>query len=416
MSFRASTILVCVILVSQSLHASSSSRLKFDADVWVRAQVDALVVAARAAYDDDDLLPAYRKVLKSIARTIRRRGLLDDQGFVGRHREFVEYIEAASLDQLPGHELGFTVPDKQYFAETRKYVEIPEFLMDQNFLRSVSRHETLDRAKAFLRQVNRVREPSDQLLFFSYTSKHLGTPDNDDSFDRLLIVVPGNAAAGVPEKWVQFGVTDPKARVRIRNVSVVSAIAGSDGTFNTYFKDYFRTYRRQGPISINGRWELGYGDDNCAVCHKSGILPIFPVEGSVSAGEEQTVSAVNRRLLSYGSPRFDKYLDEAKFGPGLGSASREARNRRFGEGFGATDVGRAMSCATCHQREQLGALSWPLDSVVITSYIGGGQMPFGQKLEPSRRDELHEKLIEEYFATDEANPGILKSFLLGKLR
>jgi hypothetical protein len=231
-----------------------------------------------------------------------------------------------------------------------------------------------------------------------------------------LIVVPGSAATGVPEKWVQFGVTDPKARIRIRNVSVVSAVAGSDGTFNTYFKDYFRTYRRKGPITIKGRWELGYGDDNCVRCHKSGILPIFPEEGSVSPGELQAVSAVNERFQTYGSPRFDRYLDQNKFGPGLGSASREARDRRFGEGFGGTDVGRAMACAACHQREQLGALSWPLDPVVINSYINGGQMPFGRKLEESRRDELHEKLIEEYFATDEANPGILKSWLLGKSR
>ena len=229
-----------------------------------------------------------------------------------------------------------------------------------------------------------------------------------------MIVVPGNAAAGFPEKWVQFGVTDPQSRIRIRNVSVVSAVAGSDGTFNTYFKDYFRTFRRNGPITVKGRWELGYGDDNCVSCHKSGVLPVFPKEGSVSASELSVVSAVNRRLLTYGSPRFDYYLDETKFGPGLGSANREARDKRFGDGFSRTDVGRAMACATCHQREQLGALSWPVDPVVINSYITGGQMPFGRKLEASRRDELNEKLVEEYFATDDANPGILKSWLLGK--
>lgn len=416
MSFRVSTILLCLILVGESPYASPSARLTFNPDVWVRAKVDALVLAARAAYKDDDALPIYQKVLKSIAHAIAQRKLSQDESFASRYREFVEYIQAASLDQLPGHELGFVVPDRQYFAETRQYVQIPEFLMNQSFLRSVSRYETLDRAKAFLRQVNSAREPSDQLLFFSYRSKHLGTPDNDDSFERLLIVVPGNAAAGVPEKWVQFGVTDPTARIRIRNLSVVSAVTGSDGTFNTYFKDYFRTYRRKGPISIKGRWELGYGDDNCVRCHKSGILPIFPVEGSVSPSEQQAVLAVNERFLTYGSPRFDGYLDESKFGPGLGSASREARDKRFGEGFGGTDVGRAMNCATCHQREQLGALSWPIDPVVISSYIKEGQMPFGRKLEVSRREELHEKLIEEYFATDEANPGILKSWLLGKLR
>jgi hypothetical protein len=415
MSFRVSTILLCLLLIGESLHASPARRSTFNPDVWVRKKVDALVLLARAAYEDDRALRIYQKVLKSIAYTIAKRKLSQDESFASQYREFVEYVQAASLDQLPGHELGFTVPDRQYFAETRQYVQIPEFLLNQSFLRSVSRYETLDRAKAFLREVNSTRESSDQLLFFSYRSKHLGTPDNDDSFERLLIVVPGNAA-GAPEKWVQFGVTDPKERIRIRNVSVVSAVAGSDGTFNTYFKDYFRTYRRKGPITIEGRWELGYGDDNCVRCHKSGILPIFPAEDSVSASEQQTVLAVNERLLTYGSPRFDKYLDETKFGPGLGSASLETRDRRFGEGFGKTDVGRAMACATCHQREQLGALSWPLNPVVINSYINGGQMPFGRKLEASCRDELHEKLIEEYFATDDANPGILKSWLLGKNR
>jgi hypothetical protein len=205
-------------------------------------------------------------------------------------------------------------------------------------------------------------------------------------------------------------------RTRIRNVSVVAAISGSDGTFNTYFKDYFRTYRRNGSISIKGRWELGYGDDNCARCHKSGVLPIFPEEGSVAPNEEQAVAAVNQRFMTYGSPRFDKYLDESKLGPGLSSAGFEERDRRFGRGFGETTVGRAMSCSSCHRPERLGFLNWPMDSAVISSYIKGGHMPPGSKLSVSERDDLYGKLIEEYFATDDANPGILKSWLLGRRR
>jgi hypothetical protein len=328
----------------------------------------------------------------------------------------VEYIQIAALDQQPDHELGFNVPDRQYFEATRGFVEIPEFLMTQRFLRSVSRYETLDRAKSFLRQLNQSRGPSDQLIFFSYTSRHLGTPDNDDSYRRLLIVVPGDLKTGIPEKWVQFGVTDPKARRRIRNVSVVSTIAGSDGTFNTYFKDYFRTYRRDGSINIKGRWELGYGDDNCVRCHKSGILPIFPEEGSVGPSEQQAVASVNERFRSYGSARFDRYLDQTKLGPGLSSAGLMSRKQRFGEGFSETAVGRAMSCVDCHRPQGLGALNWPMDKVLISSYIEGGKMPLGFSLHESERVQLHAKLIEEYFATDDANPGILKSWLLGRLR
>ena len=40
----------------------------------------------------------------------------------------------------------------------------------------------------------------------------------------------------------------------------------------------------------------------------------------------------------------------------------------------------------------------------------------GFKLTEPQREELYDKLIQEYFATDDSNPGILKSWLLGKLR
>ena len=412
MSVRLILIVLCFLLVGDGSYASSRARSTANVDAWVKAKVDALVNAARRAFQDEKARPAYERVLISIAQTIQRRKLSQDEKFVSRYRAFADYVQAAALDQQPGHELGFIVPDRQYFAETRRYVQIPEFLTSQPFLRSVSRYETLDRAKSFLQLLNSTREPSDQLLFFSYKSRHLGTPDNDDSYWRLLIVVPGNSESGVPEKWVQFGVPDPKSRTRVRNLSVVSAIAGSDATFNAYFKDYFRTYRRNGSISIEGRWELGHGDDNCASCHKSGVLPIFPEEGSVSPKEQPTVEAVNQRFLTYGSPRFDKYLDETRFGPGLSSATTDERNRRFGEAFGKTPMARAMDCSACHQHASLGALNWPMDQVLISSYIKGGQMPLGSKLEPSERDELYQRLIQEYFATDDGNPGILKSWLL----
>ena len=368
------------------------------------------------AFDNDDARTAYDRVLDDIAGTFRKCDLEQNQGFSSRYREFVEYVETVSLERQPGHELGFIVPDKQYFDETRALVQIPDFLLDPGFLRDVSRFETLDRAKSFLRTLNSTREPSDQLIFFSYKSRHLGTPDNDNSFRRLLIVVPGKAAIGVPEKWVQFGITDPGSRIRIRNVSVVSAIEGSDGTFNAYFKDFFRTYRRDGSININGRWELGYGDDNCAQCHKSGVLPIFPVSGSVSPGEQPAVETVNERFRSYGSPRFDRYLDETKFGPGLSSAGATDRIGRFGDRFAGTAIAHAMSCAVCHKPDHMGYLNWPMDQTIISSFIEGGQMPLGHALADAERGELYKKLIQEYFAIDDARPGILKSWLLGKLR
>ena len=321
MNYRLSLIVFCLLLVANTASAAPCARVKSQPDAWVTQEVDALVRAARVAFEKEEALPAYNRVIKATADTLRQCKLSDDQGFVSRYREFVEFIETAFIAQQPDHELGFIVPDKQYFEETRQYVQVPEFLLTQSFLRSVSRDEFLPLAKSFLRQLNSQRESADKLIFFSYRSQHLGTPDNDDSYERLLIIVPGNAEKGVPEKWVQFGITDRGARVHIRNLSVVSAMPQGDETTNVYFKDFFRTYRRDGSISVNGRWELGEGDDNCVSCHKSGILPIFPQAGSVSPSEQQALQAVNQRFLTYSAPSFEKYLDETKFGPGLSSAS-----------------------------------------------------------------------------------------------
>ncbi|MDQ1638236.1 MAG: hypothetical protein QOF62_1575 [Pyrinomonadaceae bacterium] len=312
--------------------------------------------------------------------------------------------------------MGFNVPDKQYFDETRSFVEVPDYLLQPAFLKLVSRWETLDKAKAFLRQLNSTRSASEQLVFLSYISRHLGTPDNDDSYRRLLIVVPGNVALGIPDKWVQFGISDPGQRVLTRNLSVVSALTNANGTFDAYFKDYFRTFRRNGSITIKGRWELGEGDDNCAQCHKSGVLPIFPVAGSVTSAELEAVEIVNARFRSYGSPRFGGYLDQAKLGPGLSMAGGEDRNHRFGKDFAATNVARAMTCQSCHNPQRLGSLNWPMDPLILSSFVEGGQMPFGMTLKNVERRRLYETLIEEYFATDNANPGILKSWLLGQHR
>jgi hypothetical protein len=403
---------VCSLFAASGISAAPCGAVKSQPDVWVSGRVDALVLAARRAYESDNAQTAYERVLDGITRTMQQCRLADEKDFVGRYPEFVGFIATVSLDRQPAHELGFTVPDGVYFSETRGYVTIPDFLLTPNFLRVVSRFATLKQAKVILQELNAKRAVDDQLIFFSYKSRHLGTPDNPDSFWRLLIVVPGNAAQGVPEKWVQFGVPDPKARAPVRNISVVSVVPAPDGTTNAYFKDYFRSYRRNGSITIKGRWELGEGDDNCALCHKSGILPIFPVSGTVSRDEQPLVSTVNERFLKYGRPRFDKYLDASKLGPGLGATSG-------GEQLAQVEVKQridGVKCGACHQPNGLGALNWPMDRVLISSYVKGGQMPFGIELTALERNRLYTKLVQDYFAIDPANPGILKAWLLGRRR
>ncbi len=419
MRLRLTLLVICLLLPAALGEASATpsecARAKAEPDAWVARSVDVLVRSALAAYEDDDALPAYQRVLGRITTTLERCGLSRDEKFVERRREFVEYVGAASLDTLPDHELGFVVPDKQYFEETRGFVGIPDFLTTPPFLRAVGSYQTLARAKSYLRRLNEARSPDEQLVFFSYKSRHLGTPDSPDSYGRLLIVVPGDASRGVPDKWVQFGVPDAGARAAsVRNVSVVSVTPGDDGTSNVYFKDFYRTYRRDGSVaSIRGRWELGYGDDNCAQCHKSGVLPIFPVAGTVAASERQAVEEVNARFLTYGPARFEKYLDVTKFGPGLGVSG--AGGRAEAQDEGAT-VSRAMNCAVCHRPDRLGSLSWPMDETIVSSFVKGGKMPLGATLTVPERTELYRRLMREYFSTDDTHPGTLKSWLLGKLR
>lgn len=410
--FAVVAVAIAVVPTHANSISSTCQRLLARPDAWVNARADSFIHAARRAYESENALTAYEKVLDGIVGEIRRCDVAKKQGFQKRYRGFIEYFELVSLERQADRELGLLVPDKQYFAETRQFVEIPAFLLTQTFLKSVSSYETLGRAKTLLREFNSTRTPSEQVIFFSYRSRHLGTPDNPESYRRLLVVVPGDPSNSLPDKWVQFGIPDPGKRASVRNVSIVTATTAADGIFNVYFKDFYRSYRRDGTIAIEGRWELGEGDDNCISCHKSGILPIFPVRGSVAAREQAALVAVNERFKTYGSPRFGGYLEPGKFGPGLSTSSVDERAKRFGLPFVESPAAKAMVCSSCHNSERLGALNWPMDKTLIRSYVTGGQMPFGHKLSFADRNQLYAKLIDEYFATDKERPGILKSWLL----
>lgn len=419
--FPKSLLLVFTLLAATHIRAAPCPRTAEQQDAWLGVKVNGLIRSARAFYENESAEGVYDRVLDDIVRSLRRCGMSDGSSFAARYPEFVGYVDALSLSRLDDHELGFSVTDETYFAETQKYVTIPDFLLAPRFLKTVTRFETLPQAKALLRQMNKSRAPDRQLIFFSYESRHLGTPDNNNSFRRLLIVVPGDPAQSIPEKWVQFGLTDPGARVRTRNVSVVAVAQGPNNAANTYFKDYFRTYRRDGSITIKGRWELGEGDDECVMCHKSGVLPIFPVTGSVGPDELPFVDAVNERFLTYGPPRFDRYLDAAKFGPGLGSvrpsepivASAKQAHRAFPS---KEVVSAGTACVSCHHPNGLGSLNWPMNKKVISSFVNGGRMPYGVELSQRERFRLYGRLMQDYFSIDEARPGILKSWLMGKSR
>jgi mono/diheme cytochrome c family protein len=407
--------MVVIYLAAQNISAAPCPRNGFQSQVWVEQAVSSLVRAARAAYVNEAAEDMYKRVVSQTARTIGRCQLAQQSELSRRYPEFFRYVTLLSIANQDDHELGFEVSDKQYFAETSQYTSIPDFLLTPAFLRLVSRFENLAAAKSFLNDLNRTRAPNNQLLFFSYTSRHLGTPDNPDSYRRLLIVVPGDAARSVPEKWVQFGIADPRRPRSVRNVSVVAVMLRAGEGANVYFKDYFRTYRRDGSISIKGRWELDEGDDACVTCHKSGALPIFPKAGSVSREEQPLVEAVNQRFRGYGAARFGRYLDLTKFGPGLGSSPPQTDSRKVSFAMTANRF-KTQSCIVCHNPNGLGPFNWPMDSTLIRSFVTGGKMPLNATLTIAERRLLYDQLVNDYFAINTTQPGILQAWLLGKIR
>jgi hypothetical protein len=57
-----------------------------------------------------------------------------------------------------------------------------------------------------------------------------------------------------------------------------------------------------------------------------------------------------------------------------------------------------------------------MDRTIISSYINGGQMPYEFELTAVERARLYNRLVGDYFSIDDAKPGILKAWLLGKNR
>ena len=151
---RASALLLSCWLAMSNLSAAPCSRTSAQRDAWVAARINSLVRAAHAAYQNDKAQRAYERVLDETAGTMKQCRLVEDRDFVNRYPEFVEYLKVLSLSRQNDHQLGFGVPDRLYFAETRAYVTIPDFLLAPRFLRAVGRFETLKQAKALLRQLN----------------------------------------------------------------------------------------------------------------------------------------------------------------------------------------------------------------------------------------------------------------------
>jgi hypothetical protein len=306
--------------------------------------------------------------------------------------------------------LGFNVSDAQYFKDTASMTDVPSFLQTPELLQALSDPDQIPQAILKLQQLNLERTPTDQLLFFRYRSQHLATPDRSHVYGRVLVIVPGN-----PEKWVQFGIPE-KGLARTQNLSVVSVFRDAEGRSNVFFKDHYRVYNGDGSITVRSRLEAGGGSDTCINCHKSGVLPIFPAEGSFNVEDAPKILQANQMFRKHGAPHFASYLDAKVFGPGIGSIAPDRVASRTDSFMQTCTTGltfaniqeslpkirNAMTCAKCHNGDDgpglhLGELNFPINPVLFKSYVMSGKMPTGASLDPIERQGLMQCLEYDYF-------------------
>src|SRR5215472_17430733 len=105
MTLRLSIILCARPLAWQTVYTASRATSISEPDPWVKAKVNALVAAARAAYEKDESLPAYHRVLDGVATSLERKAS-QDEDFSSRYHSHLQYVETAALDRHSDHLLG----------------------------------------------------------------------------------------------------------------------------------------------------------------------------------------------------------------------------------------------------------------------------------------------------------------------
>jgi hypothetical protein len=321
------------------------------------------------------------------------------------------FAETRKNEDLPGWQLGFNVPDAQYFRDTGAWTDVPAELQDQTLLQAFSDPARIDEGLKILENLNAALPPEKKMIFFRYTSQHLATPDESQVYGRVLIVVPGD-----PERWVQFGVPEV-GKPKTKNLSVVAVKTDANGDKHVYLKDHYRMVEG-GQIHLRDRFDATHVSDNCTNCHKSGVLPIFPKPGSFSPLDAGKIDAVNKRFKTYLPADFGGYIDLTKLGIGIGPvgpAAEQLRTADFmkicaGSGTSPESVQRiksSMTCAKCHNTDDLGELNYPVNRILLKSFVLGGKMPPKNDLTAPERQGLVNCLEAEYFGVDNASPNVL---------
>ena len=347
---------------------------------------------------------------------------------VGNLRKFVTTQRNASyLSNNPQHQFGHQDTDATYLERAADALTLPCLLRSPDFLNAISKPETYRHALEMIREHNEGKAGHDcpaestQWTTLLFRSRFISTPDDANTFGRLLVVAPG----GDYDRWIQFGIWTPedlasgKPLPIIRNVSIVAVARNAGQAGSAQFDaiaDFFRCEDAAcgqdaklhatppcpgaaSGIALCSRLAVTKETDNCERCHKMMPNSIHPEhvydfgvgnqwhvldDQAAEAAVERINSMIGReyaRLPLYKVPP-DK--DDVAAWQNYGAIGMGADPTSFGQDerspqsikacaatvkVALTDdsaqrVETAMNCSSCHgartKGPSLGVLNYPL--------------------------------------------------------
>lgn len=351
------------------------------------------------------------------------------------------FTQAASIVTNNDHQFGFSITDQAYLDQSRPYIEVPELLRSQEFLQKISDPTRYYQAYQMIEEENKQRPFQEQWVVLPYKSHFLTSPDNT-TYGRFFIHIPGD-----PILWLQFAIATPDMMPNPPTIHSMSLVAVKPtgqpvNKYQFFWVDYWRIY--SDTIQLPTRYEAGQGTANCYYCHKTAVIPVYPLEeytfdqsGTMvvkTEGAGDIPRYLNNLIENYGPPYFADWLDPAAYGPPLGPFEQE-RTDAFLEKCtqpwkvshdSFDDIRASMNCSKCHDSTLLGPINYPqaveidLDVNVLTEtnqsmplaqvYIEQGWMPPDNNLTPPQRQALANCLMTEYYDFD-SKTGLLVDWL-----
>lgn len=341
-----------------------------------------------------------------------------------------KFSQAVGIVSDKNHLFGFPFTDLDYLTRIRAAIEVPELLRSQAFLERVSNPARYQEAQQMIEAENKKRAFKDRWLVLLYKSRFLTSPDNT-SYGRFFIYVPGD-----PAKWIQFAIATPDMEKPpiIHSMSVVAVKSTGDPVKKSefYLVDYWRIYGKNG-IEMPTRLEAGHGTSNCHYCHKTGVLPIYPLEEYTfdqagrlvvkTEGVGNLPHHLNKLIPDYGPANFGEGFDPEAYGPPLGPFDRERSDdflKKCTQPWQLSEtsfdkIRTHMICTACHNSTLLGPNNFPmavpidLDVTVLIHpktgqgmpmeqvFVENGWMPPSNDLSQSERQALANCLKTEYY-------------------